>query len=96
MVGGDDGGYVRFRAPHLDSGLRRKDGRGGSGMTGVTNPCGMDHMRDSTSPFHLDSGLRRKDGLGVAALGVDDGRVVGFRRLAERRGATPANGRRDV
>ena len=55
-----DGGYVRFHAPHLDS------------------------------------GLRRKDGLGVAALGVDDGCAVGFRRLAERRGATPANGRRDV
>ena len=31
---GDDGGYVRFRAPHLGSGLRRKDG-GGSEMTGV-------------------------------------------------------------
>ena len=43
---GDDGGYVRFRAPHLGSGLSRKDGGGGlrrsaeirrrgTGMTGV-------------------------------------------------------------
>ena len=30
---GDDGGYVRFRAPHLGSGLRRKDG-GGAGDDG--------------------------------------------------------------
>ena len=33
-----DGGYVRFHAPHLDSGLRRKDGGEGPGMMGVT--CG--------------------------------------------------------
>ena len=26
---GDDGGYVRFHAPHLGSGLRRNDGGGG-------------------------------------------------------------------
>ena len=31
---GDDGGYVRFHAPHLGSGLRRKDGLGGSGKMG--------------------------------------------------------------
>ena len=29
---GDDGGYVRFHAPHLGSGLRRKDGVVGSGF----------------------------------------------------------------
>ena len=29
VVVGDDGGYVRFHAPHLGSGLRRKDGGGG-------------------------------------------------------------------
>ena len=28
---GDEGGYVRFRDPHLGSGLRRKDGRRGRG-----------------------------------------------------------------
>ena len=31
---GDDGGYVRFHAPHLGSGLRRKDGLGGVGEDG--------------------------------------------------------------
>ena len=30
---GDDGGFVRFHAPHLGSGLRRKDG-GGAGDDG--------------------------------------------------------------
>ena len=29
MAVGDDGGYVRFHAPHLGSGMRRKDGGGG-------------------------------------------------------------------
>ena len=50
-----DGGYVRFHAPHLDSGLRRKERRrGGAGDDGG-------YVR-----FHaprLGSGLRRKDGL---------------------------------
>ena len=77
---GDDGGYVRFRAPHLGSGLRRKD-EGGSEMTGVA--CGST-PRTWVPAFagktvggvgddgdvvrfhapHLGSCLRRKDGGG--------------------------------
>ena len=52
---GDEGGYVRFHAPHLDSGLRRKDGGG------VWKDGGCVRFR---AP-HLDSGLRRgRRGLG--------------------------------
>ena len=61
VVVGDDGGYVRIHAPHLDSGLRRKDGR---------RPVGDDGGWVRFHALPLGPGLRRGE---VARSGLRRG-----------------------